>query len=161
MGCSYNSYFIVDIKTMFDIFRPSNWKIEQLPGLSAQDQAQLLECGVETTLQLLQRTSTLVCRKKLANQLQVHIQHVNKWAALADLSRVPGVGCQYCGLLLHAGISSTAQLSEAPPCRLHQQILKLQVAMLQRKDLCPTVDQVVQWVQQARSLPKIKPSRSC
>jgi hypothetical protein len=135
-----------------DAIQPSNWRIDQLPGLSAENQAQLLAYGITTTLQLLQRAGTPAKRQILATQLQIHLQHVNKWVALADLSRIPSVGCQYCGLLLHAGIGSCTQLVQTPLHRLHQQVLKLQVATFQRRDLCPSVDEVAVWVQQARSL---------
>jgi hypothetical protein len=129
-----------------------NWDISQLPGLSQRDQSLLLNCGIQTTRQLLQNTKTAAQRQGLATRLQIHPQWVNKWVALADLARVPAVGCQYCGLLLHAGVSSLPQLAEISLPRLHQQILKLQVSMMQRPDLCPGLEQVAEWIQQARCL---------
>ena len=128
------------------------WSIEQLPGLSKQQQAQLQECGITTTKQLLAKASTKGLKQALANQLQINIQYVNKWVALADLARIPSVGYQYCGLLLHSGIASVYQLTQTPVHRLHQQIMRLQVATMQRQDLCPAVEVVQKWVQQARSL---------
>lgn len=130
----------------------ADWLIEQLPGLSAEDQARLAACGIHTTLQLLQRGRTAEERITLASQLQLHIQHINKWVALADLARIPNVGCRYCGLLLHAGVASPSHLAQTPLDRLHRQMLRLQVTTLQRRDLCPTFAEVEQWSQQARSL---------
>jgi Domain of unknown function (DUF4332) len=130
--------------------KSQSWSIAHLPGLSLQDQALLLQYGIQTTQQLLQQTRTPGQKQALASQLQTHLQRVVKWSALADLARVPAVGCQYCGLLLHAGISSPAQLAQTPLSRLHQQILKLHVAMMQRQDLCPSLDQVAQWIEQAK-----------
>jgi hypothetical protein len=132
--------------------RSSNWAIAQLPGLSAQDQSRLAACGIQTTFQLLSQARTASQRQALATQLQTHTQYVNKWVALADLARIPAVGCQYCGLLLHAGISSPSQLAQTPLPRLHRQILKLQVAMMQRQDLCPSLNEVAQWIEQAQGL---------
>ena len=132
--------------------KSSNWKIQQLPGLNAQNQAQLAEVGIYTTQQLLSQGSTTTKRQMLSNQLQVHIQHVNKWIALADLSCVPSVGCQYCGLLLHAGVSSTEQLAQTPLHRLHNQIRRFQVTHFRRADLCPDAGLVAEWIRQARSL---------
>jgi hypothetical protein len=131
---------------------PSDWAIAQLPGLSAQQQAQLQALGIETTLQLLERGRTGDRRQQLANQLRVRVQQVNKWVAMCDLARIHSVGCQHCGLLLHAGIGSAAQLSQMSIQRLHQQILRLQVATLRRRDLCPSTAEIAQWIQQARSL---------
>jgi hypothetical protein len=132
--------------------KPRNWKIENLPGLSAENQTRLIAAGIETTLQLLQLGKTPQQRQQLAARLHIHIQHVNKWVALADLARVPSVGCQYCGLLLHSGISSTQALATVPLHRLHQQVLRFQVANMQRPDLCPSPDQVAIWIQEARLL---------
>jgi hypothetical protein len=127
-----------------------NWRIEQLPGLGAAEIQKLRDCGIQTTRQLLQKTISLAQKQILAAQLQLHIQHVNKWSALADLAQIPAVGCQYCGLLLHAGICSPAQLAETPLQFLHKQILRFYVANLQRQDLCPPKEQLAEWIQQAR-----------
>jgi hypothetical protein len=139
-------------KIQRDTTQPCNWSIDHLPGLSSQEQTKLKEFGITTTRQLLQTTSTPQLRQALANQLQIKTQYVNKWVALADLARIPGIGCQYCGLVLHAGVCSVNQLAQTPIHRLHQQILRLQVALMQRKDLCPHVDQVASWIKQARDL---------
>ncbi len=127
-----------------------NWSIKKLPGLSKQYQTLLLEYGITSTRKLLEITQTPQQKLTLANQLQIHPQYVNKWVALADLARVPSIGCQYCGLLLHAGIASVAQVAQIPVHRLHQQILKLQVSTMQRRDLCPSVDIVQKWIEQSQ-----------
>ncbi|MEG4168596.1 MULTISPECIES: DUF4332 domain-containing protein [unclassified Microcoleus] len=127
-----------------------DWPIAHLPGLSKENQSQLEECSITTTGQLIRLTKTQAAKVLLANQLQINIQYVNKWVAMANLARIPSVGCQYCGLLLHAGVASPAQLAQMPVERLHQQILRLHVATMQRNDLTPSVDRVQKWVQQAR-----------
>ncbi|MEH1868522.1 MAG: DUF4332 domain-containing protein [Nostoc sp.] len=127
-----------------------DWPIEQLPGLSHEEQSQLQNCGISSTVALVRQGKTLEARLALANKLQIHLQYVNKWMALADLARIPSVGIQYCGLLLHAGIGSVTQLAQTPTHRLHQQIMRLQVATMQRRDLCPAIELVQQWSQQAK-----------
>lgn len=127
-----------------------SWDIAQLPGLSAADQAKLKQCGIQTTQDLLKQGRSIDRRQALATRLQMHVQHINKWVALADLARIPTVGIQHCGLLLHAGIGSPQQLAQTPLPRLHQQILKLQIATFQRRDLCPSLGEVDRWIQQAK-----------
>ncbi|MBE9197960.1 MULTISPECIES: DUF4332 domain-containing protein [unclassified Nodularia (in: cyanobacteria)] len=129
-----------------------DWPIEQLPGLSPEEQAKLQNCGITTTKQLIKQGKTAETRVNLANKLKVNLQYVNKWIALADLARIPGIGLQYSGLLLHSGIGSVAQLAQTPTHRLHQQIMRLQVSTMQRRDLCPTIDVVQQWSQQAKQI---------
>ncbi|MDJ0732798.1 MAG: DUF4332 domain-containing protein [Nostocaceae cyanobacterium] len=130
----------------------SDWSIKQLPGLSEEEKTLLENCGILTTKGLIEQGKTQQSKLALANKLQVHLQYVNKWVALADLARIPSIGLQYCGLLLHAGVASVAQLANIPPHRLHKQILRLQVATMQRRDLCPPVEQVQIWVQQAQTV---------
>ncbi|MEG4024536.1 MULTISPECIES: DUF4332 domain-containing protein [unclassified Microcoleus] len=127
-----------------------DWPIGHLPGLSKENQSQLEECSITTTGQLIRMTKTQAAKVLLANQLHINIQSVNKWVAMANLALIPSVGCQYCGLLLHAGVASPAQLAQMPVERLHQQVLRLHVATMQRNDLTPSVDRVQKWVQQAR-----------
>jgi hypothetical protein len=127
-----------------------DWPIEQLPGLNQEEKSQLQNCAITTTGELVKQGKTLEEKLILASKLQVNIQYVNKWLALADLARIPSIGTQYCGLLLHAGVISVAQLAEIPTHRLHQQVMRLQVATLQRRDLCPTIELVQQWSQQAK-----------
>lgn len=135
---------------MRDRISSQNWKIIDLPGISARDCQKLGSLGIHTTFDLLQEAKTRSQRIDLAAKLQVHPHHLQKWIALADLARIPSVGCQYCGLLLHSGIISPSQLSTTPASRLHRQVLKFYVATLQRNDLCPSAGEVTRWIQQAR-----------
>ncbi|MFE4107685.1 DUF4332 domain-containing protein [Almyronema epifaneia] len=132
--------------------KASNWAIAQLPGLSSQHSAQLEAQKIHTTLQLIQQGRTPSQREQLAAQLSIHIRHVNKWVALADLARIPAVGCRYCGLLLHAGISSSAQLAQTSIHKLYPQIRRFYAAVLRQMQDCPPADKVSQWIQEARSL---------
>ena len=128
----------------------SYWSIEQLPGLNANYLGLLKDTGINTTEDLLRYASSVQGKQQLASKLQIKVDHINKWVAMADLARVPSVGCQYCGLILHGGVASVDQLAITPVSRLHKQILRLYVSTMQRRDLCPSVDQVQVWVRQAQ-----------
>lgn len=130
----------------------SDWSIGDLPGLNDVEQTLLQELGINTTGQLLAVAPDAATKQQLAVKLCFKIQYVNKLVALADLSRLAGVGCQYNGLLLHTGIISVKQLAQMPAHKIHQQLLKLHVATLQRRDLCPDLAQVQGWIKQARAL---------
>ncbi|NEQ49113.1 MAG: DUF4332 domain-containing protein [Leptolyngbya sp. SIO3F4] len=129
-----------------------NWAIEQLPGISNKQQQQLKEHNIYTTLDLLQVTRSQLARQQLAQKLNFHIKHINKWTALAKLASIPSVGCQYCGLLLHAGISSPQQLAMMPVAQLHTQLKRLQIKLMHRADLSPETTQVSQWIAEAKQL---------
>ena len=129
-----------------------DWSIGDLPGLNNVEQGLLQELGITTTGQLLAIAPDAATKQQLAVKLCFKIQYVNKLVALADLARLAGVGCQYNGLLLHTGIISVKQLAQTPAHKIHQQLLKLHVATLQRRDLCPDLAQVQNWIKQARVL---------
>jgi predicted flap endonuclease-1-like 5' DNA nuclease len=129
-----------------------DWSIGDLPGLNKTEQTLLQELGITTTGQLLTVAPDAATKQKLAISLGTKIQFVNKLVALADLARLPGIGCQYNGLLLHTGIISIKQLAQMPAHKIHQQLLKLHVATLQRRDLCPDLAQVQGWIGQAQKL---------
>ena len=131
--------------------KPGDWPIEQLPGVSDRDLDTLSQCGIRSTGQLLQQARTQEARQNLAKRLHLHIQYLNKWVALADLAAIPSVGCQYCGLLLHSGVASPKQLAQLPAHRLHQQISRLQVATMQRKEVF-SMARVIRWIQEAKSI---------
>jgi hypothetical protein len=132
--------------------QPQYWVIDLLPGLMLPEQKLLKAQGIENTLDLLKQTPTLKSKIELAGKLKLHQKHLNKWIALADLARIPSVGSQYCGLLLHAGIASVGQLAQTPFHRLHRQIVRLQVTTIGRQDLIPPVSLVKQWVEEAKIL---------
>ncbi|NJK65103.1 MAG: DUF4332 domain-containing protein [Synechococcaceae cyanobacterium SM2_3_1] len=136
---------------------PQNWPLAQLPGLSLRDQQLLQRAGLTTTLQLWQLTQDTLLIETLAARLLIPQRQLLKWISLADLARVPAVGCTYSGLLLHVGIQSVEQLSQSSPAQLHQHLLRLQVMMMRRRDLCPSASQVVRWIHEAQRLP-VQPS---
>ena len=135
-----------------NFLQTSDWPIQDLPGLSPEEQAQLQNCGINTTEELIKRGKTPEERIVLAGKLQVNLHSVNKWVVLAGLARVPSVGTQYCGVLLHAGVISIAQLAQTPTHRLHRQVMRLQVSTLHSRDLCPAVELVQQWSHQAQAM---------
>ena len=124
--------------------------IQTLPGLSAEHATLLQQAGLVTTTDLLKVARSPKQLQAIAAQLKLPLRNLQKWVALAELASLPSVGSEYCGLLLHSGVASVAQLSVLAPGRLHTQVRKLHTMTMRRSDLCPTPDQVVQWVREAK-----------
>ena len=135
--------------------KPQYWSIDRLPGITRSHLELPENNNITDTKILLEIANDPESKQKLATKLQLNQKYISKWVALADLARIPSVGDKYCGLLLHASIVSVARLSQTPFHRLHRQIVRLQVATLQRKDLSPPVDLVKKWVEEAKLLPNI------
>ena len=131
---------------------PSYWPISQLPGLQGTDASRLQQVGIGTTEDLLSVGSAGDLRQKLATQLKHKVERVNRWMALADLARVPSVGCTYCGLLLHSGMLSVQQLATAKAPELYHQVRRLYVSTLSRTGGCPSLSDVSQWIAEAKQI---------
>lgn len=130
--------------------QPCYWLLSQLPGLSEADAAAWETIGIVNTAQLLQAGQTPQQQNALATQLKLPRQQVRKWIAIAHLAQLPAVGCTHCGLLLHAGIVSIPQLAQTSAPKLHATLMRFQVAQFQRRDLCPTLEEIQSWIGQAR-----------
>ena len=126
------------------------WPLDKIPGISVEDCHKLQSAGLHTTKLLLQQSRTDEQRRQLAAQLKMPERWVRKWTALAEFSELPSVGYQYCGLLLHAGVISIEQLATTQVHILHRHVLRLQVTVLQRRDLCPTPGMITQWISEAQ-----------
>lgn len=122
---------------------------DQLPGIKPGDLHLLQKQGITSISDLWQQTRTLEQQHQLATRIHRPLRDVQKWSAMADLARIPGVGCQYCGVLLHIGVRSSQQLAQSSAPKLHQQILRLQVQLFRRRDQCPQPGQIALWIQQA------------
>ncbi|MEL6261241.1 MAG: DUF4332 domain-containing protein [Cyanobacteria bacterium J06626_6] len=130
----------------------ANHPIQNLPGLSSPQIQHIKDCGIHTTFDLLRQGNSVPQRQQLSAQLNTNIKYINKWTALANLARIPSVGCQHCGLLLHAGVSTPQQLATMSVQQLHPQLLRLQVQLFGRADLAPNTAQVASWIQQAKAI---------
>ena len=126
------------------------WSIDKLPGISASEQDLLIKHGIKTTQILLSKTKTYQAKNTLASQLKIPVKYINKWAALSDLARIPSVGCQYCGVILHCGIASVTQLSQTPLQNFYSRVSRLYVANTRQRDLVPSVSLVKQWLTEAK-----------
>lgn len=128
------------------------WPLEQLPGLPKESYQQLSRLGIKTTEHLLKFGNTVEKRQALANDLHIPMRYIQKWLALSDLARVPAVGCQYCGVLLHAGIISVSQLAHCSQGQLYNRIRRLHVQTLTSMHSCPPPDEVALWIQNAKRI---------
>ncbi|GAB4357949.1 MAG: hypothetical protein Fur0042_27410 [Cyanophyceae cyanobacterium] len=128
------------------------WSLDRLPGLTESDREGLATLAITNSQQLLQRGATVEARRAIAQALHLHEHHVHKWVVLADLARVPSVGDRHCGLLLHAGVTSTVQLAQASVGRLHRDLVRFHVTLYHHRRWCPARTDTEQWIEDARQL---------
>jgi hypothetical protein len=130
---------------------PPTYPLADLPGMTPDYVRQLSGLGLTNTRQLCQVGRSSEHSRALAARLKLPQRYITKWVVLSALAHVPTVGCEYNGLLLHAGVSSVEQLAQSSTQTLYPRLKRLYVATLQRSDLCPSPDQVTLWIQNARA----------
>jgi len=110
--------------------------------------------GITTTEALLKACKTPLQRQELAAKVGVSEQHILEWANRADLFRIKGVGEEYSDLLEAAGVDTVVELAQRRAENLHAALKETNDARSVVRRL-PTLQQVQDWVKQAKKLPRV------
>jgi predicted flap endonuclease-1-like 5' DNA nuclease len=115
--------------------------------------AKLKEAGIATTAALLKEGATPAGRKKIAKETGISHALILRWINHVDLFRIKGVQKQYAELLEASGVDSVPELAQRDPAHLQPKMTSVnEKKKLVRK--LPTLDQVADWVAQAKKLPR-------
>ena len=129
-------------------------KIADVEGIGPAYAAKLEGADVKTTENLLEVGATSKGRKGLAAKTGIDESLILKWVNRADLSRIKGVGSEYADLLELAGVDTVVELSNRKPENLVARMAEINESKkLVRK--MPALNQVEDWVNQAKALPKV------
>ncbi len=129
-------------------------KLTDVEGIGAAYAAKLAQAGIRGTQALLKKGATPQGRRAIAEQAGISETLILEWANHVDLCRIKGVGAEYADLLEAAGVDTVAEIAQRKPENLHEALLKVNEAKkLVRK--MPTLDQVRDWVHQAKTLPRM------
>ncbi len=129
-------------------------KIEAVEGIGQVYAAKLLDYGIVTTDQLLEKGSTKKDRQTIADETGVSEKLLLTWVNHCDLFRIKGIGPQYAELLEAAGVDTVPELATRNP----ENLLAKMTETNEEKNLVramPYLKQVNKWVEQAKDLPKI------
>jgi len=130
-------------------------RIIDIEGIGpAYKQALKEKAGITTTEALLEAATTPKQREGLAAKTGIGAKYILEWANLADLFRIRGVGSEYSDLLEEAGVDTVVELAK----RNGENLFKALKETNDRKALVrrlPTVEQVADWIEQAKKLPRI------
>ncbi|MEM1581650.1 MAG: DUF4332 domain-containing protein [Candidatus Bathyarchaeia archaeon] len=128
-------------------------KVEEIEGIGPEYARKLAEVGIKTTEDLLNAGATKKGRKELAEKTGISEKLILEWVNLADLFRIKGIGSEYSDLLEEVGVDTVVELARRDPESLHAKIIEVNTAKkLVRRP--PTLSQVKNWVEQAKSLPR-------
>ena len=126
----------------------------KIEGIGEKYATQLKMVGISTTETLLDRGSTPKGRKEIADKSGISKKLILEWVNLADLFRIKGVGEEYSDLLEEAGVDTVVELATRVPTNLYTSLVEVnKKKKLVRK--LPTANQVSDWVEQAKKLPRV------
>ena len=132
----------------------ANYKLEDLEGVGEVSAGKLRSAGVKDTDSLLAACATAKQRAELAAKADVSPKRLLKWANMADLYRINGVGSEFAELLEAAGVDTVPELAQ-------RNAANLAAAMAQtneQKKLArrvPSEAEVAKWIAQAKQLPRV------
>jgi predicted flap endonuclease-1-like 5' DNA nuclease len=132
----------------------ANRKIEDVEGIGSVLGEKFREAGVKDTDSLLKSALTAAQRKALAEKTGLSEARVLKFANMADLYRISGVGSEYSELLEAAGVDTVPELAQRNAANLVQAMTTVnQEKKLTRQ--VPTESEVGRWIEQAKTLPRM------
>jgi predicted flap endonuclease-1-like 5' DNA nuclease len=112
------------------------------------------KAGITTTEALLEASTSPQKREALAAATGISGTLILEWANLSDLFRIKGVGEEYSDLLEEAGVDTVVELAQRNPDNLYNALVETneREALVRR---LPTLNQVRDWVAQAKRLPRV------
>lgn len=131
----------------------ANYKIEEIEGIGPVMGQKMRDVGVATTDKLLESTLSPKQRKDLAEATGISPNLILKYANMADLFRITGVGQEYAELLEAAGVDTVPELAQ----RNAENLTAKMEEVNEEKNLVrrtPSLASVEKWVEEAKTLPR-------
>lgn len=131
----------------------ANYKIEEIEGIGPVLGEKLRNADITTTDKLLAGTKTKKQRQALAEATGIPEKKILKFANMADLFRINGVGQEFAELLEAAGVDTVPELAMRNAENLTAKMEEVNEAKnLTRRT--PSLKEVEKWVSEAKSLPR-------
>ena len=127
------------------------YAIDTIEGIGPAYRAKLVKVGIRTTDGLLKQCCDRKGRRQIADAAGLQPPQLLKWANLADLMRIRGIGRQYSELLEAAGVDTVKELRNRKPDNLTAAVRKVNAAKRLSKST-PSASMVSRWVRQAKAL---------
>jgi predicted flap endonuclease-1-like 5' DNA nuclease len=132
----------------------ANYKIEDIEGIGPAIGKKFREAGVKNTDSLLMYAAKPQQRKELAEKTGLDVAKILKFANMADLYRIKGIGSEYSELLEAAGVDTVPELAKRKAANLS----KVMSSANESKKLVrriPSEKSVSTWIEQAKALPRV------
>ena len=130
----------------------ANMKIEEIEGIGPAYGEKLSSAGITDTDKLLELCCTKKGRAETAEKTGISESQILKWANMADLFRIKGVGPEYAELLEAAGVNTVKELRNRNAENLAAKCAEVNEQKKLTRNV-PSEKVVSGWVDQAKELP--------
>ena len=127
------------------------YKIEEIEGIGPAYAEKLAAADIGTTDALLKLCCDAKGRKATAETTGVSEGQLLKWANMADLMRISGVGSEFSELLEAAGVDTVKELRNRNAANLAARMAEVNATKKLTRTV-PSEKTVTGWVEQAKSL---------
>lgn len=128
-----------------------SYKITEIEGIGPARAATLETAGIKTTDHLLDLCADAKGRADVAEKTGIGAPQLLKWANMADLMRLSGVGQEYSELLEAAGVDTVKELRTRRADNLTAKMAEVN-AEKKLVRAVPTEANVTKWIEQAKTL---------
>jgi predicted flap endonuclease-1-like 5' DNA nuclease len=129
-----------------------SYSIDEIEGIGPVYAEKLQAAGIRTTEAYLERAKDPKGRKALAEETGIDASRILKWANMADLMRISGVGEEYSELLEAAGVDTVKELKHRNAANLAAKMKEVNEDKKLVRQV-PGEASVEKWVEQAKALP--------
>ena len=128
-----------------------SYKIAEIEGIGKTYRAKLAKVGIVTTAGLLKSCSDRKGRRSASKSSGLSEKQLLKWANMADLMRISGIGKQYAEILENAGVDTVKELRRRNASSL---AAKAQEVNAKKKlaRVAPSEKRISGWIEQAKAL---------
>lgn len=131
----------------------ANYKIEDVQGIGPVFGEKLRDAGVTDTEGLLASCQTRSQRAFLSTATGLSEGQILKFANMADLYRISGVGQQFSELLEASGVDTIPDLASRNSTSLTETLTAVNAEKFLTRRV-PTEQEVAEWIEQAKQLPR-------
>ena len=125
-----------------------SYKIEEIEGIGPSFAQKLAQAEIKTTNDLLKKCADKKGRKVTSEATGIGESQLLKWANMADLMRVSGVGRQFAELLEASGVDTIKELRTRKPDNLAEKMKEVNEKKKVSKT-SPATSMVREWVKLA------------
>ena len=124
-------------------------KIDEIEGIGQAYKKKLSAAGITSTDHLLKQCGSAKGRKDVAEQTGLTTKQLLKWADMADLMRVKGVGRQFGELLKASGVDTVKELRHRNAANLCAKLAEVNATKKLAKAV-PNEAKVAAWIAAAK-----------